>query len=78
MTIQQIQNVFSYFQNVHTMDDNNLIIGDFNFADKVVDKGKGMDIRDRMINPHWEEFKSKTDIIDPYRMQYPRKKSTLS
>ena len=42
------------------------IIGDFNFADKEVDKGKGMSVRDKMMNAPWEEFKSETAMVDVY------------
>ena len=29
---------------------------------------------DKMIYPHWENFKSQIGLVDPYRMQYPKKK----
>ena len=62
------------FNDIHTIEDNNMILGDFNFADKHIDKGAKMSSTDKMIDQIWEKIKSQNGIIDPYRMQYPNKK----
>ena len=62
------------FSQVHDVSQNNVIIGDFNFADKDVDKGKGMSNRDKMMNSSWEEFKSVTAMVDPFRVQSPKRR----
>ena len=48
---------------IHKIENDNLILGDFNFIDNDIDKGKYMDNRDKLIKPHWEEFKSKCAVI---------------
>ena len=53
--------------------DNNIIIGDFNFVDADIDKGKGSDNRDKIITPTWEAFKSVANLQDPFRIQFPTK-----
>ena len=40
-------------------------MGDFNFAEFDIDKGKGMDSRDKFIKPLWDNFLSTSAIIDP-------------
>ena len=50
-------NIVNTFSQVHDVSQNNILIGDFNFADNDVDKGKGMSDRDKMMNLTWEEFK---------------------
>ena len=44
---------------------NNIIIGDFNFADADMDKGKGMSDR--------EGFTSETAMVDPFRVHSPKR-----
>ena len=66
--------VIDYFDQVHDINENNMILGDFNFVENDIDKGKNMDGRDKMIYPLWQNFRSKNAIIDPYRSQYPRRK----
>ena len=56
----QMVNIIKTFSQVHDVSQNNILIGDFNFADKDEDKGKGMSDRDKMMNSSWEEFKSET------------------
>ena len=60
------------FSQVHDVSQNNIIIGDFNFAD--VDKGEGMNTWDNMMNSTWEEFKSETAMVDPFRVQSPKQR----
>ena len=74
MIKKDILKVLDNFNGIHKIDNNNIILGDFNFADKDIDKGKKMDNKDKMIYPHWERFKSQNSLVDPYRMQYPKKK----
>ena len=42
----QMVNIVKNFSQVHDISQNNVIIGDFNFADADMDKGKGMSNRD--------------------------------
>ena len=64
----QMVNIVKTFSQVHDVSQNNIIIiGDFNFADNDVDKRKGMSNRDKMMNSSWEEFKSETAMVDPFR-----------
>ena len=73
MNKNEIIAIIQKFHQTHKINDNNIIIGDFNFADNNIDKGKQMDSKDKVIYPHWEKFKSDNAIIDPYRIQYPKK-----
>ena len=61
-------NIVKTISQVHDVSQNNIIIGDFNFADKDVDKGKGKSDRDKMMNSSWEEFKSETTMVGPFRV----------
>ena len=70
----EMVNIVKIFSQVHDVSQNNIIIGDFNFADKEVDKGKGMSVRDKMMNAPWEEFKSETAMVDPFRVQSPKRR----
>jgi len=56
------------------MHKNNLILGDFNFVDNDLDKGKGMDQKDKAVDSYWNNFKDKRNLVDPFRIKYPRKK----
>ena len=74
MKKEEILKTIDHFDGLHHINDRNLIIGDFNFIDNDLDKGKNMDSKDKMIYPRWEQFKSEKAIIDPFRTQYPKKK----
>ena len=65
-------NIVKTFSQVHDVSQNNILIGDFNFADNGVDKGKGMSNRDKMMNSSWEQFKSETAMVDPFCVQSPK------
>ena len=39
-----------------------------------MDKGKGMSNRDKMMNSTWEEFKSEVAMVDPFRVQSPKRR----
>ena len=54
--------------------DNNIILGDFDFVDNDLDKGQGMDSRDKKINSLWGDFRKRISITDPFREQYPTTK----
>ena len=70
----EIGKVIDYFSSVHAVGENNIIMGDFNFVDFDIDKGRGMDGKDRTISSIWETFKSTCAVVDPYRAQYPRRR----
>ena len=67
----EMVNIVKIFSQVH-VSQNNIIIGDFNFADKEVDKGKGTSVRDKMMNSPWAEFKSEMAMVDRFRVQSPK------
>ena len=66
--------VVQAFSQVHDVSQNNIIIGDFNFADNDIEKGKGMDHRDHMMTSIWEGFTSALAIRDPFRTHYPKRR----
>ena len=71
---EEVVEIVNIFSSLHDATDNNIIIGDFNFVEHDVDKGKGMDGKDKMISSVWKDFKTDKLIEDPFRMQFPRKK----
>ena len=74
MNKAQMVSIVNTFSQVHDVSQNNILIGDFNFADNDVDKGKGMSVRDKMMNSSWEQFKSETAMVDPFRIQSPKRR----
>ena len=62
---QEISDTIDKFYDIHDPHDNNIILGDFNFAEFDEDKGKNMDQRDKLI---------KNAIVDPFRVQCPKRK----
>ena len=74
MTKQDAAKVISNFSNLHSIDHNNIIIGDFNFVECDLDKGKGMSSNDRVLHTIFEDFTVSNVIVDPFRYQYPRKR----
>ena len=66
-------NIVKNFSQVHDISQNNIIIGDFNFADADMDKGKGMDTRD-MMHSVWEGFISETAMVGPFRVHSPKRR----
>ena len=70
----EVAEIFDLFSSAHDPFDNNIIMGDFNFVECDVDKGKNMDGKDKMISSIWEDFRTSKSIVDPFRTQYPRKK----
>ena len=70
----EMVSVVQAFSQVHDVSQNNIIIGDFNFADNDMEKGKGMDYRDHMMTTIWEGFTSAMALRDPFRTQYPKKR----
>ena len=65
----EINDTIAKFDTIHGPSDNNIIMGDFNFAEFDIDKAKGMDSRDKFIKPLWYNFLSTSAIIDPFRVQ---------
>ena len=70
----QMVNIVQNFSQVHDISQNNIIIGDFNFADADMDKGKGMDTRDIMMHSLWDGFISETAMVDPFRVHSPKRR----
>ena len=71
---EEVIEIVNVFSSAHEASDNNIIIGDFNFVEHDVDKGKNMDCRDKMVSTIWNDFKVAKSVEDPFRIQYPRKK----
>ena len=71
LTTPQMVNIVKNSQ-VHDVSQKNIIIGDFNFADADMDKGKGMSARDIMMHSVWEGFTSETVMVDPFRVHSPK------
>ena len=57
---------FNLFFECHSKDDNNLILGDFNFVEDDLDKGQGMDQHDKKIFNLWQDFKRRVGIVDAF------------
>ena len=71
------RDLFAFFEpffNCHSRDDNNIILGDFNFVEDDLDKGQGMDQHDRKIFNLWQDFKRRVGIVDAFREQFPTTK----
>ena len=69
----KILETLQHFKGLHNLGDNNIMIGDFNFVENDIDKGKGMAAWDRTISTSWEELKSLANLHDPFRIQFPTK-----
>ena len=54
MNKDDILKILSTFENLHEPQENNIILGDFNFVDLDVDMGKKMNGKDKMIKPIWD------------------------
>ena len=52
----------------------NVILGDFNFCSHDCDRQCDPHFYDKLWIKHWEPFCSELDLVDPFRIQYPRKK----
>ena len=74
-TAEETINIIKQFPNMPKRNDNNYIIGDFTFVDNEIDKGNGMRRTDKSLTKHWHDFITNADIVDPYRIQCPRKKN---
>ena len=66
--------VVQAFSQVHDVSQNNILIGDFNFADNDMEKGKGKDNRDHMMTSIWEGFTSAMALRYPFRTHYPKRR----
>ena len=74
MKKEEVSDVIDKFWPLHAPDETNIILGDFNFAEFDIDKGKGMGSRDHMIKPLWEGFLSASAMVDPFRVQCPSRR----
>ncbi len=70
----EIEDFMSELGTVITSDQNNLLMGDFNFVDSELDRGKNMGKKDKIVTSTFEHLKSAVGIVDPFRVQYPKKK----
>ena len=77
LTKSQMVNIVTNFSQVHDISQHIIIIGDFNFADVDMDKGRGMSVRDTMMHSVWEGFTSETAMVDPFHI-YSHKQRNYS
>ena len=54
--------------------ENYMILGDFNFIDHQKDKKNGLSQKDRQICKIWVPFIEEMDMVDPFREQNPNRK----
>ena len=73
-TKADMENISQTFIKAHQSTDNNILLGDFNFIENDMDKEKGMDWRDKPMTTEWTKLKLHAQIIDPMRIQFPKKK----
>ena len=59
---------------VNQDDSQNIITGDFNFAEHNKDKTKGMDSTDMMASKIWQPAMAEINMVDPFRAQNPNRK----
>ena len=57
-----------------TWEEKNIIIGDFNFCSHDCDRHRDFYCYDKLWDKPWQNFCSELDLVDPFRIQYPRKK----
>ena len=74
MKKEEIAHTIQIFEGLHDPHDNNVLIGDFNFVEYDIDKGKNMSSKDHIIEPLWSQFSAKNAIVDPFRVQCPNKR----
>ena len=73
LTKPRMVDIIKNFSQVHDIS-HNIIIGDFNFADVGVDKGKGMSNRDKMMHSVWEGFILETTMVHPFGVYSPKQR----
>ena len=74
LTVNEMEEICNNFKTIHNIQNNNIIIGDFNFADHNLDKGKGRNGKDRSFTAYWDTFKKDCNMTDPYRKKFPKRK----
>ena len=55
-------NILQNFKRIHKISDNNLIIGDFNFVENDIDKGKGMTHSDKIVHTFGKHLSQKLQL----------------
>ena len=74
---QEITDTIDKFYDIHDPHDNNIILGDFNFAEFDEDKGKNMDQRDKLIKPFWDDFCLRMLLLTRLECNVQKEKSSL-
>ena len=67
------ENIKEFYTN-HNIEDNNIILGDFNFCHRVIDRNVTLHRYDKIWCQPWENFCSDMNLVDPYRLQYPKRR----
>ena len=66
----EILRIVEHFAGAHRLGDDNTILGDFNFVDGAIDKGKGTDARDRIISPPGRPSSPRSTCTTPFVSSY--------
>ena len=70
----EIETIIENFEENHDLSQKNVVLGDFNFAENVKDKGKGLSSSDLLVSQIWQKFTSVANLVDPFRQQQPNRK----
>ena len=70
---QVSENIKEFYTN-HNIEDNNIILGDFNFCHRVIDRNVSLHRNDKIWCEPWGNFYSDMNLVDPYRLQYPKRR----
>ena len=71
LTAPEMDALVAHFTPLHHPADTNVLMGDFNFIDHPLDKGRGLGTRDKMFCDRWKVFTTASDLADPFRVQRP-------
>ena len=74
MVASQIRSTLGRLMGLHHLSQNNVVLGDFNFVVDDLDKGHGMDARDRIVFRTWDPFLSAVNLFDPFRAHNPEQR----
>ena len=64
-----------YYQNSEKKNnENEILLGDFNFIDNENDKANGLNSTDRQVCKTWLHFLAESNLVDPFRAQTPTRR----
>ena len=71
---EKMQKIVAKLRQENEEQQNNIILGDFNFIDNEKDKASGLNNTDKQICNIWYPFLAEVDMIDPFREQNPNRR----